>query len=593
MGRTLALVLVCLSSATAQRYEKLAPFDGLRWNGDVPEVQVGSTWYELVSIDGTSQAEILAFCKKTWRRVWRKRFNEDLVEVLSRMGSPPGTTVDLGVRDLSGGAVKTLKGVAMTAERRQALHAQRRATTAGRPALPEEVTRADLNQALDRLAWRIENTYSYRDLTGFDWRSHLDDMRRAPLGTKTHKHAIALMKFLARFGDGHTRLGGSAAFLGGAFLPVRLQPLGDRIVALRPGGGAAVEGHPFVKSIDGVPVEQWIKAAMSIAPVGHEQFMRRLATERAHFVRFVRLELKNELKIDVKVKDADKVTLELTDAAGGKVATITPSISRRPPSNGLSARPEQRILDGKVGYVRIPQMSSGSGFRSWLHRSMAAVRDTKGLIIDVRGNGGGSREALRVLLPYFMADDEPPHVANVGAYRIGAGDDPKDPRGFLDNRYLWPADHPRWSDAARDAIARTAANFKPDWELPAGCFSAWHYMLLGRSDDTAFHYDRPLIILLDTGCFSATDIFLGAFHGRRNVTLMGTRSGGGSGRSRSEALPKSGLTIRMSTMASFRPNGQRYDGKGIAPDVEMAPILSDLLRSTDSGLDAAVKRLGQ
>ena len=151
MGRTLALVLVCLSSATAQRYEKLAPFDGLRWNGDVPEVQVGSTWYELVSIDGTSQAEILASCKKTWRRVWRKRFNEDLVEVLSRMGSPPGTTVDLGVRYLSGGAVKTLKGVAMTAERRQALHAQRRATTAGRPALPEEVTRADLNQALDRL----------------------------------------------------------------------------------------------------------------------------------------------------------------------------------------------------------------------------------------------------------------------------------------------------------------------------------------------------------------------------------------------------------------------------------------------------------
>ena len=39
------------------------------------------------------------------------------------------------------------------------------------------------------------------------------------------------------------------------------------------------------------------------------------------------------------------------------------------------------------------------------------------------------------------------------------------------------------------------------------------------------------------------------------------------------------------------PNGQRYDGKGVAPDVEMRPILSDLLGSTDSVLDAAVKRL--
>ncbi len=69
--------------------------------------------------------------------------------------------------------------------------------------------------------------------------------------------------------------------------------------------------------------------------------------------------------------------------------------------------------------------------------------------------------------------------------------------------------------------------------------------------------------------------------------------GGGAERSRSEVLPGSGLTIRMSTMASFRPSGQRYDGKGVAPDVEMAPILSDLMGSTDSVLDAAVKRLSQ
>ena len=590
MGRTLALVLVCLSSATAQRYEKLAPFDGLRWKGEAPEVQVGSTWYELVSIDGLSQNEILGFCKKTWRGVWQKRFNEDLVEVLSKMGHPPGKTVDLGVRELSGGPVKVLKGVAMTAERRRALHARRRGATTRRSANPERVSLADLNQALDRLAWRIENTYSYRDLTGFDWRSRLDEMRRAPRDTKPREHAIAIMKLLARFGDGHTRLGGSAAVLGRTYLPVRLESLGDRVVALRPGGGAAaVEGHPFVKSIDGVPVERWIKAAMSIAPVGHEQFMRRVATERAHFVQFVREELRDTLT----VKDADTVTLEFTDGTGKKVSAITRPVASRPPRSGLSGRPEQRVLDGEVGYIRIPQMDSGDRFRRWLHDSMPAVRNTKGLIIDVRGNGGGSREALRVLLPYFMSEDDTPHVANVGAYRIGAGDDPEDPKGFLDNRYLWPADHPRWSAAAGDAIARVAANFKPDWELPAGCFSAWHYMVVERTSETAFHYKRPLIILLDTGCFSATDIFLGAFHGRRNVTLMGTRSGGGSGRSRSEVLPRSGLTIRMSTMASFRPSGQRYDGKGVAPDVEMAPILSDLMGSTDSVLDAAVKRLSQ
>lgn len=600
--RTLLLLMLMLSAAVAQRYEKLAPFDGLRWNADTPEVQVNSTWYRLVSIDGTKQTEILTFCRKTWPGRWKKRFNEDLVEVLTKMGHPPGSTVDLGVRDLPGEAVKTLKGVAMTAARRRALHKQasyesgRRRVSRNAPDIGgmsrERITRSDVDRDLDRLAWRIEHTYSYRDLTGFDWRHHIEGMRLTARDMKRQTYGKQLMKFLARFGDGHTRVGGSAAVLGPTFLPVRLEPLGDRIVALRPeGGGAAVEGHPFVKSIDGVPVEKWIEAALSIVPIGHERFRRRVATGRAHFVPFVREELENQ-GIKVKVKDTGKVTLQLADATGRKVVTGTRAVTNRPPSNGFSERTNQRIIDGKVGYIRIPKMSSGGEFEGWLHRSMAVVRDTKGLIIDVRGNGGGSRSALRVLLPYFMAESDSPHVANVGAYRLGSDDDPKDPKGFLDNRYLWPAGHGGWSDAARRAIEKVAAKFRPDWKLPAGCFSDWHYMVLERTSDTAFHYERPLIILLDTGCFSATDIFLGAFHGRRNVTLMGSRSGGGSGRSRTESLPGSRIQIRMSSMASFRPNGQRYDGKGIIPDVMQEAVLSDVLGVTDTVLAAAVKRLG-
>ena len=592
--RTLAVILVCLSSATAQRYAKLAPFDGLRWNSEDPEVMVDKTWYQLVSIDGVKKSAILSFCKKTWRGRWQKRFSEDLVEVLSRMGHPPGKAVDLGVRALSGGGEKTLRGVAMTEARRTALWSARsqnqpRGAAGQASRAPASLTRAQVEADVDRLAWRVEHAYAYRDLLGVDWRGELAALRLKLVGARADPHApVEVMKFLARFGDGHTRVGGSARILPPGFLPVLLAPLGDRVVALRPGGGGpAVPGSPYVKSIDGVPVDRWIGGAMSIVPVGHPEFMRRVATERAHFAAFVRAEL------DLPAKNASSVSIELTNANGSKNVKMVRPLAGRPPMARPSATPEQRTLEGDVGYIRIPSMASGASFRRWLHRSMDAVKDTAGLVIDVRGNGGGSREALRVLRPYFMAKTDPPHVANVGAYRLGEGDDPVDPEGFLDNRYLWPAGHVGWSDAARGAIAKVAATFKPDWKLPAGCFSAWHYMVLERTPDTAFHYDRPLIILLDTGCFSATDIFLGGFSGHRNVTLMGTRSGGGSGRSRSEALPNSGLTVRMSTMASFRPNGQRYDGKGIAPDVEVGPILSDLLGSTDSILDAAVKRLSR
>ena len=53
---------------------------------------------------------------------WRKHFGEDLVEVMDRMHSRPGRTVDLQVRTLDATkALVTLQAVAMTRENRTAL----------------------------------------------------------------------------------------------------------------------------------------------------------------------------------------------------------------------------------------------------------------------------------------------------------------------------------------------------------------------------------------------------------------------------------------------------------------------------------------
>jgi C-terminal processing protease CtpA/Prc len=97
-------------------------------------------------------------------------------------------------------------------------------------------------------------------------------------------------------------------------------------------------------------------------------------------------------------------------------------------------------------------------------------------------------------------------------------------------------------------------------------------MVLERdTNPKAWHYARPVTVLMDGGCFSATDVFLGAFKGWRGVTLIGSPSGGGSGRTRGYRLPHSGLELRLSSMASFQPNGKLYDGNGIEPDVLLLP----------------------
>jgi C-terminal processing protease CtpA/Prc len=71
------------------------------------------------------------------------------------------------------------------------------------------------------------------------------------------------------------------------------------------------------------------------------------------------------------------------------------------------------------------------------------------------------------------------------------------------------------------------------------------------------------------------------------VTLVGTASGGGSGRKEPHRLAHSGLVVELSSMASFRPDGLLYDGRGVEPDVVVEPAAADFLGATDSVLEKA------
>lgn len=102
-------------------YPKLSPFAAVRWEESRPEINVDGEWFELMSIDEVPAVEIVAFSQRTNGELWRKRFEEDLVELLSRMGRPPGEAVDLEVRSLDSEETNTLEDVPMTAENRRGI----------------------------------------------------------------------------------------------------------------------------------------------------------------------------------------------------------------------------------------------------------------------------------------------------------------------------------------------------------------------------------------------------------------------------------------------------------------------------------------
>jgi hypothetical protein len=115
------------SVRSSEAFAKKSPFAAVRWQVSQPEVKIGDEWFKLVSLDDVPATEILAFSKQEHGEKWQKRFEEDLVELLSRMGYPPGDTVKLTVETLTSAETQTLNDVRMTEANRRAIYTAARA----------------------------------------------------------------------------------------------------------------------------------------------------------------------------------------------------------------------------------------------------------------------------------------------------------------------------------------------------------------------------------------------------------------------------------------------------------------------------------
>jgi len=444
-----------------------------------------------------------------------------------------------------------------------------------------QMSRSEAEQDLDELEWLLENRFSYLKRTGVDYRAALDSIR-AGLGEQIGHGTLAVQlgKLMALFGDGHSTVRPSVNHLCERFLPFLVGDARGGLVAFWGDRGGFLDAeHPYLHALDGVPVATWLDAGRLTLARGSKQFVRCASLRRLGCIGHLRREL--------GLTPSDVVDVELGSADGSRRRTIRLPLAARPPVHGPRPNRPSQILPGHIGYLAIPfQMNGSDAFLDGLKAAMQLFRDTDGLIIDIRGNGGGSRAPLRVLFPFFMAQDDPPRVINIAAYRLGHRKD------ILTARWLFPAGSGRFSAAEATAIRQAAERFESEWHLPEGEFSEWHYFVIGPSQaEEYYHYDRPVIVLMESFNFSACDIFLGAFKGWRNVTMMGTPSGGGSGRRQPYQLRNGQYGVRLSSMASFRPDGRLYDGKGIGPDVLLEPIATDFIGRTDTILEAALERL--
>lgn len=445
-------------------------------------------------------------------------------------------------------------------------------------ARPVVACQRDLAAALSEFEELISSRWSYREANDADFKSAIDALRtRVAKGIDAKDFAIELQKIVALGIDGHAEVDGFR--LGSReFLPFLVEPVGDRFVAFAPDRSRFLaDGYPYVTSIDGKDVAEWIAIAREYAPKGSPQYVRR------HALRTLR-DL-GHLRERLGLKTGQPVVVELAAAPGRKTHTVELAPRNSPPTYGVWPRGGSRLIDGAVGYLRLPDMDAESSVRE-IDEWMPKFEKTKGLVIDVRDNGGGARDALLRLYSILAKQGDPPRVINCAAYRLHRSRD----EDHLARRYLYRAGDSRWSKEERAAIASFAKEFRPKWELPAGKFSDWHYLVLSRAPE-AKSYAKPVVVLLNAKCYSATDIFLAGMKAIPGVTLMGESSGGGSAMVEKFDLADSGLSVVLGSMASFQADGQLFDGVGVTPHVVVEPSPEYFIGGADVVLDAAIARI--
>lgn len=198
----------------------------------------------------------------------------------------------------------------------------------------------------------------------------------------------------------------------------------------------------------------------------------------------------------------------------------------------------KRIADGKIGYVYYGSFSSGVGENN-LDYMFLHFKDCKGLIFDVRDNGGGSMAYADRIAARFLTERI---LTGYSQYKKGNGhNDFTEPKAM----YLSPSERIRWT--------------------------------------------RPVAVLTNRHSYSATNDFVNIMHLLPQVTTMGDRTGGGSGLPFSSELPN-GWSVRFSACPILDAKKQHTEF-GIDPEVSVSLTNEDIQKGKDTIIEAAIVSL--
>ena len=196
------------------------------------------------------------------------------------------------------------------------------------------------------------------------------------------------------------------------------------------------------------------------------------------------------------------------------------------------------ILEGNVGYIYYPSFSSSTSVAN-LNAVFSYLANTKGLIFDIRNNGGGSLNNA-----YALAARLAPQQQTVLLRRYKTGPAPNE-------------------------------------------FSAQLGITLSPSSEV--NYQKPAVLLTNRKSYSAANTFAAILSSYPQIIQLGDRTGGGGGIPADQELPN-GWRYRFSASRETTPSGEELE-LGIAPNISLDLDSTLLRQGKDSFIERALLEL--
>ncbi len=178
-----------------------------------------------------------------------------------------------------------------------------------------------------------------------------------------------------------------------------------------------------------------------------------------------------------------------------------------------------RLEGNDIGYVRLSSFNEQT--ETALRRALTTMRqqagnNLKGLILDLRNNPGGLLDQAVQVADDFLEQGE-----------------------IVSTRARRPEDAQRWNARAGDIAS-----------------------------------GLPMVVLINGGSASASEIVAGALQDHRRAVVMGVKSFGKGSVQTVMPIPGQGA-IRMTTARYYTPSGRSIQATGIAPDIEVLAAPAD------------------